>query len=114
VLSAERNLPLRWNSVTRLPGFVYFDHSIHIAKGVGCSNCHGAVGEMALAVKGERLDMRQCVDCHRDPAPALRPPEAVFSLSWKPPPDQPARGAVLMAAYGIEPKHLTNCSTCHR
>lgn len=114
VTSAETGIPLRWNRVADVPEFVYFDHSIHVAKGVGCTTCHGAVADMALVAKGERMDMRWCIECHRDPAPALRPREEVFSRSWAPPADQREKGAALMTAYVIEPAHLTNCSTCHR
>jgi len=114
VASLEKNRPLRWNSVTQLPAFVYFDHSIHVAKGVGCTTCHGNVGGMALAAKAESLDMRWCLDCHRDPSRALRPKDQVFAAEWTPPADQTARGHALLAANGIDAEPLTNCSTCHR
>jgi hypothetical protein len=114
VSSAESNQPLRWNRVTRMPDFVYFDHQIHVAKGIGCTSCHGAIGEMALTAKGERLDMRQCLDCHRDPSPFLRPPAEIFSPVWTPPADQKTRGLALAAHAGLSLRHLTNCSTCHR
>jgi len=112
--SLAQNTPLRWNRVTDLPAYVYFDHSIHVAKGVGCTTCHGEVGDMALAAKAERLDMRWCISCHRDPSLALRPMDQVFAAAWTAPTDQNLRGQALLAAYGIEPAHLTNCSTCHR
>ena len=89
--SASTGQPLRWTRVTRLPDHVYFDHSIHTAKGVGCVTCHGDLRTMALTAKAEPLDMRQCVNCHRDPGPHL------------------ATGASVPA----HPAHLTNCSTCH-
>jgi hypothetical protein len=114
VVSAETNQPLRWNRVTRMPDFVYFDHQIHVAKGIGCTSCHGAIGSMALTAKGERLDMRQCLECHRDPRPFLRPSAEIFLPAWTPPADQAARGAALAAHYGLALRHLTNCSTCHR
>jgi hypothetical protein len=114
VASLAQNTPLRWNRVTAVPAYVYFDHSIHIAKGVGCTTCHGDVGSMALAAKAERLDMRWCVSCHRDPGRALRPREEIFAPSWTPPADQAARGHALLAVYDVDPAHLTNCSTCHR
>ncbi|PTY07046.1 cytochrome C [Opitutaceae bacterium EW11] len=112
--SARSGQPLRWTRVNSLPDHVYFDHGIHVAKGIGCTSCHGSVGKMALIAKGQPLTMRWCLDCHRDPAPHLRPEEEIFSLSWTPPSDQPRRGRELMAHYGIERSHLTNCSTCHR
>ena len=114
VASAETNQPLQWRRVTRMPDFVYFDHHIHVAKGIGCTSCHGAVGEMALTAKGERLDMRQCLDCHRDPTPFLRTEQEIFAPTWTPPADQKSRGPALAAHYGLSLRHLTNCSTCHR
>jgi len=113
-LSAERAVPLRWNRASRLPDHVYFDHSIHVAKGVGCSSCHGDVTRLALAAPAERLDMRWCLDCHRDPAPALRPRDEIFAATWTPPADQDARGAALLAARNIPAQPLVDCNTCHR
>src|SRR4051812_49186062 len=69
--SAASNEPLRWSRVTRLPDHLHFDHSIHVAKGVGCATCHGEVDRMALVAKTQPLDMRWCIDCHRDPAARL-------------------------------------------
>lgn len=114
VLSAERGLPLRWQAVTRTPDFVYFNHSIHIAKGVGCTTCHGDIGNMALTAKAERLDMRWCLSCHRDPAKALRPKSEIFDPDWRPPPDQERLGRALMALYHVNTQVLTDCNTCHR
>jgi hypothetical protein len=106
--------PIRWQRVHRLPDYVYFDHSIHVAKGVGCSTCHGPVTEMKLMRQAEPLTMGWCLDCHRDPAAALRPQGAIFDMHWTPPKDQPARGRQLMADYHIDAAHLTDCSVCHR
>lgn len=109
--------PLRWNEVHRLPDFVYFDHSVHVNNGVGCTSCHGQVDEMPLMHKAEPMTMQWCLSCHRDPAPHLRPPEAVFSASWQPPRNPIERrdeGARLLARYGIEPETLTDCTVCHR
>lgn len=106
---------LAWNRVHDLPDFVYFDHSIHVAKGVGCSTCHGAVDTMPLTWRVASLDMQWCLACHRNPAPNLRPPDRIFDLHWTPPPDQAALGKALMAANHIRgPDVLTSCSTCHR
>lgn len=95
VLSAERLAPLHWTRVNSLPDHVYFNHSIHLAKGVGCTTCHGEIGNMPLTAKGESLSMRWCVDCHRDPGPRLRPPSEVFAATWTPPADQDFRGRAL-------------------
>jgi hypothetical protein len=113
VVSAETGLPLRWNRVTAVPDHVYFNHSIHLAKGVGCTTCHGPVGNMALMAKGQSLEMRWCIDCHRDPAPRLRPKADLFSPNLDPNHTDVIRGHVLLLANGVHTQHLTNCSTCH-
>jgi hypothetical protein len=106
--------PIRWNKVNRLPDYVYFDHSIHIAKGVGCSTCHGNVATMRLMRQAAPLTMGWCLDCHRDPAPHLRPQDKIFAADWQPPKNQADEGRRLAAEYHIETKHLTDCSVCHR
>ena len=111
--SLANNQPIRWNKVNKLPDYVYFDHSIHIAKGVGCTPCHGDVAHMPLMRQAAPLTMGWCLDCHRDPAPNLRPHDAVFDPDWKFPSDQAERGVILAHQY-IDNKHLTDCSVCHR
>jgi Cytochrome c7 and related cytochrome c len=112
--SLAENRPLHWNKVNKLPDYVYFDHSIHIAKGVGCTTCHGAVDQMPLMRQAAPLTMGWCLDCHRDPTPYLRPAAEVFDPDWTPPPDQSAQGRVLLAHNQIDLSHLTDCSVCHR
>lgn len=111
--SAVRDEPLRWVRVNSLPDHVYFNHSIHIAKGIGCTTCHGQIGTMPLTAKGEPLSMRWCIDCHENPAPNLRPHAEVFAAVWTPPPNQASRGRAIFASENIEVRHLLNCSTCH-
>lgn len=113
VQSAARNVPLAWNRVTRLPDHVYFDHGIHIRKGVGCTTCHGEIGTMALTAKGEPLTMRWCLRCHRDPAPHLRPPSEIYA-AVSPPPGSPSQQEALVHFYHVHTQTLTDCSTCHR
>jgi Cytochrome c7 and related cytochrome c len=105
--------PIHWNKVNKLPDYVYFDHSIHIAKGVGCSTCHGNVATMPLMLQAAPLTMGWCLKCHRDPAPNLRPASSVFDPDWQFPSDQAQRGLVLAHHY-LDNKHLTDCSVCHR
>ncbi|WP_245413512.1 cytochrome c3 family protein [Mangrovicella endophytica] len=112
--SLADNRPLRWQRVTSLPDYVYFDHSVHVSNGVGCSSCHGDVAAMPLMAKAEPMTMGWCLDCHRDPAAKLRPEEAIFDMRWQPPADQPAKGRALLAHYGTRAEHLTDCSVCHR
>jgi len=111
--SLAEGTPLPWRAVYVVPDYVYFDHSIHIAKGVGCTECHGAIGEMALTYKASTLYMGWCLACHRDPAPHLRPAAAVFDPHWHRDARTPSP-ASLMAAYHIHPQTLTDCSVCHR
>ena len=112
--SLARNRPLRWNRVHDLPDYVYFDHSIHVARGVGCAECHGPVEEMTRIYQDKAFHMSFCLDCHRNPAPHLRPPDQVFDFHWQPPPDQIAYGRRRMAELGIDPQRLDNCYICHR
>jgi hypothetical protein len=112
--SLAEDRPIHWRRVNELPGYVYFDHSIHIAKGVGCVTCHGPVGAMPLMRQYQSLTMGWCLDCHRDPTPHLRPHNAVFDPEWKPPANQADEGKKLLIAYHIDIKHLTDCSVCHR
>ena len=106
---------LRWNRVHDLPDFVYFDHSIHVAKGVGCTTCHGAIDRMPLTRRVASLYMQWCLECHRAPERYLRPHDRVFDVDWRAPPDQLHRGIALRKAYGLRTtRELTDCSTCHR
>ncbi|MGO9461738.1 MAG: cytochrome c3 family protein [Rhodomicrobium sp.] len=112
--SLANNIPIRWNRVHVLPEYVYFDHSIHIAKGVGCSTCHGKINEMPLTMQAAPLTMGWCIDCHSDPAPNLRPAAEIFNMGWEPPGDQEKQGHALLKAYGIRTSGLKECSVCHR
>ena len=106
--------PLQWTRVNRVPDYVFFDHSIHIAKGIGCSSCHGRVDQMALTRQEKPLTMGFCLSCHRHVERYIRPRDQVFNMAWTPPADQDQRGAELIRRYLIHTQHLTDCSTCHR
>ena len=112
--SFANNRPIHWQRVHRLPDYVYFDHSIHVNKGVGCTTCHGPVGSMPLMYQASSLTMGWCLECHRNPAPNLRPKNAILQIDWTPPKDGGAQGHKLLREYGIEVSHLTDCSVCHR
>jgi hypothetical protein len=103
---------IAWTRVHDLPDFVYFNHSIHVNKGVGCTTCHGQVDRMPLMMQEKSLQMEWCIDCHRNPEQYVRPREAVFSVDYAPPADQYELGKRLVAQYQIQ--KLTSCSTCHR
>jgi hypothetical protein len=106
---------LQWNRVHDLPDFVYFDHGIHVAKGVGCVTCHGRIDEMPLTRRVVSLDMQWCLDCHRAPEKYLRPHASVFQVNSPAPADQAATGRMLKAHNHIRSAaDLTDCSTCHR
>ncbi len=107
--SEASHQPIAWTLLHKLPDFVYFDHSIHVAKGVGCVECHGRVDQMPLEWRSAPLLMSWCLDCHRDPAPHLRPPGEVFSMT-------PTSAAVARTLHVPlqSTRRLTDCSTCHR
>ncbi len=104
--------PVRWKRVHDLPDYVYFDHSAHVTRGVGCVTCHGRIDTMERVRQEQPLSMGWCLECHRNPAPNLRPPEFATSMDWQP--DRPAAelGAELMRQRNLKPS--TDCSTCHR
>jgi hypothetical protein len=107
--------PLVWTRVHNLPEFAYFNHSIHVNKGVGCASCHGRIDQMPLTHAAQPMLMEWCLTCHRNPAAYLRPREQVFNMNWQPNGDQETLGRQLMKEYHIRDTHtLTVCSTCHR
>jgi hypothetical protein len=107
--------PLRWTRVHDLPDFAYFNHSIHVSKGVGCSTCHGPVDQMPLMWQHASLQMEWCLECHRAPEKFIRPRGEVFNMDWRPPADQIAQGQRLARDYKLRSTAvLTSCSTCHR
>ena len=130
---------LQWTRVNTLPDFVFFNHSIHVTKGVGCNVCHGPVDTMPFMYQQATLQMSWCLDCHRDPGKNLRPRDQVFNMRYRPPSDispvevdgksftdQDALGAYLITKYRVRVGKLkttdgqtsvgdiTSCSTCHR
>jgi hypothetical protein len=104
--------PIPWNRVHQVPGFVYFNHSIHVTKGFGCSTCHGRVDQMGAVYQVATLTMEWCLDCHRQPERYIRPLDRVTDMDWTPPDRQDDLGRELMARLGVQ--SLTGCTTCHR
>jgi hypothetical protein len=104
--------PIAWERVHNLPDFVYFNHSIHVNKGVGCVTCHGRVDTMAAITQAEPLTMSWCLDCHRNPAPNLRPLDQITSMTWTPSKDPAVEGKALAEQYHVHTR--TSCTTCHR
>ena len=110
--------PIEWIRVHDLPDYVYFNHSIHVNKGVGCSTCHGRVDQMPIAYQASSLQMEWCLACHRNPENFVRPKDKIFDMAWpaeNKSKEQLTEGMSLKADYHIQPaKVLTSCSTCHR
>jgi len=110
--SLAKNASLDWQRVAVLPDYVFFRHDVHINKGVGCVECHGRVDTMPLTFRAKPLTMEFCLDCHRNPAPHLRPLEQVTNMTWRPENNDDSN--VLLHQYGIRTGDLTHCNVCHR
>lgn len=115
--SLAQNRPIAWTRVHDLPDFVYFNHAIHVNKGVGCVACHGRLNEMQLTWQTQSLYMSWCLQCHRHPEENVAARERVFDVNWQPAKVTGGAGAgrQLVRDYLIKPaSHLTDCATCHR
>jgi hypothetical protein len=113
--SFDTGEPIQWVRVYDLADFVYFDHSIHVTKGVGCETCHGRVDRMPLTWKAHTLYMDWCLECHREPERFVRPRDRVFEMGWEPAQDQLTLGRQLVDEYEIAPAYrLDDCYVCHR
>ena len=110
--SFRDNKPLHWVRVHDLPDFVYFNHSIHIKKGVGCETCHGRIDQMPLTYQQNSLLMEWCINCHKNPQDYVRPRSEVTTMGYRPVKAQSELGPELVKEYAINPP--LNCSTCHR
>jgi hypothetical protein len=114
--SYRERKPIQWNQVYRLPDFVYFNHGIHVQKGIGCTSCHAQIDRMPLTWKSRTFWMKDCLSCHREPEKYIRPKDQVFNLDW------PAenrgslleQGRRLVREYNVPRHRLTNCVVCHR
>ena len=102
---------IEWIRVNDLPDYVYFNHGIHVQKGIGCASCHGRIDQMNQVYQAESLQMEWCLDCHRSPERHVRPKDQVFNLGWRAA-DQATLGPQLVKAYDVHPR--TDCSACHR
>lgn len=109
--SLRTGVPIRWTRVHDLPDFVYFNHSVHIAKGIGCASCHGRVDKMPLMRQDVSLQMEWCLDCHRAPEEHVRPRDEIYNMAWEAD-DRQTLGPQLIAEYDVQ--SLTSCSVCHR
>ena len=109
--SARTEAPIPWVRVHNLADYVYFDHSVHLTAGVGCSTCHGRVDQMPRVTQREPLSMSWCTDCHRAPGRFLRQPGQITDMAWQPP--EPT-AAPAVAANGRQVNPPLHCSGCHR
>ena len=110
-------MPIPWVRVHDLPDYVYFNHSAHVNRGVGCAECHGRVDRMDVVYQAKPLSMSWCLECHRNPGPRLRPADAITNMTWTPPAGDAAAEFQrnLRQTYNIRStEYLTSCSTCHR
>jgi hypothetical protein len=116
--SWKNKTPIEWTRVHDLPDYAYFNHSIHVAKGVGCASCHGQVDEMPLMYQASSLQMEWCLSCHREPEKFIRPKDKIYDMKWRlqnKTEQELAEGRRLKEEYHIlDDKTLTSCSTCHR
>jgi hypothetical protein len=110
--SFRTNSSIRWTKVYDLPDYVYFNHSIHVKKGVGCETCHGRIDTQALTWQQPSLQMRWCLDCHRNPENYLRPRDQITTMGYTPSEPQAELGARLVKEYHVQ--KLETCWTCHR
>jgi hypothetical protein len=113
--SFRENKPIEWERVHDLPEFAYFNHSIHIAKGVGCSTCHGQIDDMPAVYQENTLQMEWCISCHREPQRYIRPKSEIYNMDWQDTDLTSKQRLDLKAAHKIRSTELlTSCSTCHR
>lgn len=110
--SYNTGMPIDWVKIHDLPDYAYFDHSIHVHKGVGCVSCHGRLDLMEEVYQAETLSMGWCLDCHRNPEPHLRPVEEITTMEYLPAGDQQTVGAELARQYDVNPRE--DCTICHR
>ncbi|MGI8639076.1 MAG: cytochrome c3 family protein [Pyrinomonadaceae bacterium] len=113
--SYRTNKPIEWERVHDLPEYAYFNHSIHVAKGVGCSTCHGQIDNMPAVYQENTLQMEWCLSCHREPEKYIRPKSEIYNMQWDESDLSAEERNQLKADYKIRSKEmLTSCSTCHR
>ena len=107
--------PVPWVKIHQVPDYVYFNHSVHVTRGISCVECHGKINEMDVVHQDKPLSMGFCLDCHRDPAAHIRDPKLVTNLDWKHPGGEKGQreaGTDLVREWNIKPP--LSCSGCHR
>jgi hypothetical protein len=113
--SFRDNKPIEWERVHDLPEYTYFNHSIHVAKGVGCSTCHGEIDNMPAVYQENTLQMEWCIACHREPQKFIRPRSEIYNMQWKDSNLDENERKQLKTDLRIRSKEMmTSCSVCHR
>jgi hypothetical protein len=113
--SYRENKPIQWVRIHDLPEYVYFNHSIHVAKGVGCTTCHGAIDKMPSVYAENTLQMEWCIACHKAPENFIRPKSEIFNMAWQDSDITTEQRGQLKVDYKIRSRELmTSCSMCHR
>ena len=106
--------PIPWVQIHKTPDYVYFNHSVHVNRGVSCVHCHGNVNKMDEVQHSKPLSMGFCLDCHRNPADYLRDPKLVYDLNWQPQDPQAHKDAMAQSVHDWKINSSQNCSACHR
>jgi hypothetical protein len=112
--AVQTGKPVQWVQIHKVPEYVYFNHAVHVNRGVGCAECHGSINKMDEVFEVKSFSMTFCLDCHRDPAAHLRPPDKITDLDWhaESPEKQRALGEKIQHDWNVQ--SLQNCSSCHR
>lgn len=111
--SAATGTPIEWVQIHKMPDFVYFNHSVHVNRGISCVHCHGSINKMEEVQQAKPLSMSFCLECHRNPAPNLRPLDKITDLDWDPHKNLAKDwGKTKMKEWHVE--SLQNCNACHR
>ena len=111
--SAASGKPIPWVQIHKVPDFVYFNHSVHVNRGISCVHCHGQINQMEEVRHAKPLSMSFCLDCHRDPAAKIRPPQEVYNLNWVAP-ENFSKNEGKKFVHDWKVNASQNCSTCHR
>jgi hypothetical protein len=114
--SLAKDRPIHWRRVARLPDYAQFNHSVHVTRGIACVECHGRIDRMPLTARAKPFEMRFCLECHRDPAAHIGPPDQVTRMAprgWDVA-EQRRYGEAAVRVHHIDPVRLANCETCHR
>ena len=106
--------PIPWVQIHKTPDYVYFNHSVHVNRGVSCVHCHGAINKMDEVQHAKPLSMGFCLDCHRNPADFLRDPKLVYDLNWQPQDPKAHQAAMAQSVQDWKIHSSQNCSACHR